>query len=29
VTLQFECNRCELKGLVYNHQHAKEGATDA
>lgn len=21
VTLQFECNRCELKGLVYNHQH--------
>ncbi len=29
VTLQFECNACELKGLVYNHQQSKEDIAHA
>ena len=24
VTLQFECNVCELKGVIYNHQSTQE-----
>jgi cobalt-zinc-cadmium efflux system protein len=28
VTLQFECNSCELKGLVYNHQQTREEIAD-